>query len=161
MKYWFLTMAMGLGLTSFSSETDLSWYKFDDGMQKAKTENKQILIDVFTDWCGWCKTMDAKTYTDTRIVDYLNEKYVLIKLNPETDGSISYRGNSVAAADFVRGMGVTGYPATAFFESDGRMITMVPGYMPADDFLPILRYIGEKKYAEMSFEDFVKSENKK
>ena len=147
-------------LRGFAGEPALVWHKFDEGMERAKNENKQILIDVYTDWCGWCKTMDAKTYTDEKIVQYLSARYVRIRLNPETDGPITYRGKKIEASDFVRGMGVNGYPSTAFFESDASMITLVPGFIAADEFLPILQYIAEKKYTEMSFDDFLKKQNK-
>jgi thioredoxin-related protein len=141
-------------------ESKLIWYAFDEGMEKARTENKQVLIDVYTEWCGWCKTMDAKTYSNEKIINYLNEKYILIKLNPETDGEITYRGSKVPASDFARSLGVSGYPSTVFFESNARMITLLPGYVSAEDFLPILEYIAEKKYTEMSFDDFLKSQSK-
>ncbi len=157
-KIIFLSAVLSLAMRP--GESKLLWYSFDEGMEKAKSEKKQILIDVYTEWCGWCKTMDAKTYADEKIVNYLNQKYILIKLNPETDGQITYRGNKIAAADFTRGMGVNGYPATAFFEPNAQMITMIPGYVAADEFLPILQYIGEKKYSEMSFEDYLKLQNK-
>ena len=141
---------------SFGSVSQLNWHAFDEGMKKAKAENKQVLVDVYTDWCSWCKVMDEKTYTDPRIVKVLNDKFVLVKLNPEKDGPVLFNGKSYGADQFAQGIGVTGYPATAFIESNEKLITMVPGYLKADEFLPILEYIGDKKYNEISFDDFVK-----
>ncbi len=155
-----ISIVLTIVALGFSSGSDLNWHNFGDGMQKAKNENKQVLIDVYTDWCSWCKVMDEKTYTDPRIVDILNSKFVLIRLNPEKDGPVTLNGKSYSADQFAQGMGVTGYPATAFFESNEKMITMVPGYLKADEFLPILEYIGDKKYNELSFDDFVKQRRK-
>lgn len=144
----------------FSSVSQLTWYGFDEGIQKAKNEDKQILMDVYTDWCSWCKVMDEKTYTDSRIVQYLNTKFVLIKLNPEKDGPVTFNGKSYGADHFAQGIGVNGYPATVFFESNAKLITLVPGYLKADEFLPILEYIGEKRYNDIGFDDFLKQRKK-
>lgn len=145
---------------SFSSGSELTWHGFDQGMQKAKNENKQVLVDVYTDWCSWCKVMDEKTYTDPRIINILNQKYILIKLNPEKDGPVMFGGKSYNADHFAQGIGVNGYPATAFFESNEKIITLVPGYLKPDEFLPILEYIGDKKYNEISYDDFIKQRPK-
>ena len=63
-------------------DTGLVWYSFDEGYNKAVKEDKIILIDAYTDWCGWCKVMDKKTYTQASVIEYLNENFVCVKLNP-------------------------------------------------------------------------------
>ncbi len=134
----------------------LTWHGPNEGMERAKALNKPILMDVYTDWCSWCKVMDQKTYNDEDIVNYLKKNFILVKMNPETDGNVRYREKSYAAAEFASGLGITGYPATAFFESDGRVITIASGYIEAKEFLPMLQYIAEKKYNEISYQDFLK-----
>ncbi|MGC6414302.1 MAG: DUF255 domain-containing protein, partial [Bacteroidia bacterium] len=53
-----------LQLVLSDDEEGVTWYNFTDGYNKAVKEGKIILIDAYTDWCGWCKVMDKKTYTD-------------------------------------------------------------------------------------------------
>jgi thioredoxin-related protein len=155
-----ISIILVIVVLGFSSGSQLTWYGFDEGMQKAKDENKQVLVDVYTDWCSWCKVMDEKTYTDPGVVTILNQKFVLIKLNPEKDGPVMFGGKSYNADQFAQGIGVNGYPATAFFESNDKMITLVPGYLKADEFLPIVEYIGDKKYNEIGFDDYLKQRQK-
>lgn len=143
----------------FRTDSQLVWYSFDEGMQKAKMENKQVLMDIYTDWCSWCKVMDEKTYTDPQVILILNSKFILIKLNPEKDGPVMFNGKSYNADHFAQGIGVNGYPATAFFESTEKMITLIPGYLKADEFVPILEYIGEKRYNDIGFDDFLKQKH--
>ncbi len=134
----------------------LTWNNANTGLEKAKLENKPILMDVYTEWCGWCKVMDEKTYSDPRIVNYLNEHFVMAKLNPEKDSPVSFRGKTYQASEFAYGLGISGYPATAFFESDGKIITVVPGYIKAEDFLPMITYIAERKYYEVAYDEYLK-----
>ena len=67
---------------SAAVSTELKWYDFEEGMEKAKKENKALLIDAYTDWCGWCKVMDKETYKDARVIAKLNESFVAVKFNP-------------------------------------------------------------------------------
>ncbi|MBI4535038.1 MAG: DUF255 domain-containing protein, partial [Ignavibacteriae bacterium] len=78
---------------------DLKWRTFNQGVNEAKKKQKKVLIDVYTDWCGWCKRMDVQTYADKSVASYLNEKYVVIKLNAESNKKLSYKGNEYTEAE--------------------------------------------------------------
>lgn len=158
-RFAVLILAVGFSLSWNFPGDQLKWYSFDEGLAKAKIENKHVLIDVYTDWCSWCKVMDQKTYSDPDVVKYLNAKFILIKLNPEKDGQVTYNGKKYSAAQFSQGIGVNGYPATAFFESDAKMVTLVPGFIQAEEFLNIIQYIGEKEYYRISFDDYLKGKS--
>ncbi len=159
MKRWLpiaLFALLFLSWTPGRAGSDLVWHSFDEGLDKALRENKPVLVDVYTEWCGWCKVMDNKTYGDAGVSRYLRERFVLVKLNPETDGVLTYKGTTYQAAYFTQMMGVNGYPATAFFASNADMITLVPGYIQATEFLHILEFIGDKHYVSKPYEAFLK-----
>lgn len=158
----FIIVALGMGLLLNSQSTPaatdntaFSWKTFDEGIALAGQTNKKVLVDVYTDWCGWCKKMDSEVYTDKGVIDALNNAFVLVKLNAESDKSVRYNGKTLTEAQFAGAVGVTGYPSTLFFESSGKPITLLPGFVPAPKFLPILRYIGENHYQTVSFEDYL------
>jgi thioredoxin-related protein len=138
-----------------------TWESFNTGLDKAKASKKTILIDIYTDWCSWCKKMDATTYADAKVKDYLKKNYTIIKLNAEGTTPIVYKGKTMTPAEFAQGMGVTGYPATLFMKSNGDGITLVPGYSEAPMFLNILTFIGENRYAVQKFEDYLKEKGVK
>ncbi len=158
-----IIVAAGFGLllnsqsSSGASEegSSLSWKTFDEGVMLAGQTNKKLLVDVYTDWCTWCKKMDSDVYTDKSVIDVLNKSFVLVKLNAESDKTVHYQGKALSETQFARAVGVTGYPATLFFESTGKPITLLPGYVPAPRFVPILQYIGDNHYQNTSFEDFL------
>ena len=152
---------IGLGLVAYTQlgssgkGGSVTWVTFNEGLTKAKAENKKVVLDVYTDWCSWCKKMDAEVYTDPAVAKLLQEKFVAIKLNAEASSSISYDNNSYTNAEFSQALGVTGYPATVFFGTDTKPITLLPGYVDAERFATILRYIGDDHYKSISFDDYL------
>lgn len=110
----------------------LKWYSPDAGFKKAKKEKKTVLIDIYTDWCGWCKKMDNETYSNKKVIKALNKSFVCIKYNPETDGNINIGGKSYTPSKFSSMAKVEGYPATAFFTGSGNYIETVVGFMDRD-----------------------------
>lgn len=133
----------------------MTWNNFDKGVAEAKKSGKKVLVDVYTDWCTWCKKMDKTTYSDTKIQSYLKKNFVLVRLNPEKDGPVTYEGKKYPAAEFSQGMGVNGYPATLFLRSDGQPITVLPGYAEPDMFIHVLSFIAEDQYQKKKFSDYL------
>jgi thioredoxin-related protein len=154
--FLFLILAFTLRLNA-GDKSNLQWYSFEKGLAEAKKTNKKMLVDVYTDWCGWCKRMDAETYSNAGIASYLQEKYVVVKLNAESKSKQSYNGRQYTEQELAGEFGVSGYPTTLFFKSDGTAITAVPGYANAADFKTILSYIAEDHYLNTKFEDYTKS----
>jgi thioredoxin-related protein len=134
---------------------DPQWKKFNEGIVEAKKSGKKILVDVYTDWCKWCKEMDKNTYADKNISAYLNKNFVIIKLNAEGNEIINYAGQSITPQDFAQRMGVDGYPATVFLKSDGQAITLLPGYSKPDQFIHVLSFISENHYLKKQFGDYL------
>jgi len=156
----FFAVLVTLLLTSSAAHSQ-TWGSFNAGMAEAKASKKPILVDIYTDWCSWCKKMDATTYADAKVKDYLKKHYTIIKLNAEGTTPITYQGQSMSPADFARGRGVTGYPATLFMKSTGEGITLVPGYIEAPSFIDIITFIGESRYERQKFDDYLKEKGGK
>src|SRR5437764_7658238 len=76
------------------SDSKLEWLKLEDVTSKIKEQNKPVLIDLYTDWCGWCKVMDKKTYSKQKVIDYINEHFYAAKVNAETKDAINWRNKS-------------------------------------------------------------------
>ena len=135
----------------------LRWMTFDDGTVQAKQSGKKILIDVYTDWCVWCKRMDQNTYSDDSVAAYLQRHYVLVRLNAESKAQLSYKGQRFSEMELARAFGVNGYPTTIFLKANGDPITSMPGYADAGRFGDVLRFIGEDIYLTKKFDEFLKS----
>jgi thiol-disulfide isomerase/thioredoxin len=123
----------------------LRWYSFDEGIALAQQTNKKVLIDVYTDWCTWCKKMDKDVYTNPDVKAVLQSYFVAVKLNAESPRELSYKGRRLTEMTIAREMGVNGYPTTVFLYSNAEPLTKVAGYIESGDFVKLLRSVTENR----------------
>jgi len=155
MKKILLVILLVIAYSTAALAKDPEWKNFNEGISEAKKSGKKILVDVYTDWCKWCKEMDKNTYADKNISAYLKKNYVIIKLNAEGNEKMMYEGKPITPQEFAQGMGVNGYPATLFLQSDGKPITLLPGYSTPDQFIHVISFIGENHYLKKKFPDYL------
>lgn len=78
-------LAALLGGTAVA-QTNFRAISYDEAIAAAKAENKQVFMDFYTDWCGPCKRMASEVFPQKEVGDYLNARFVCIKLNAEKEG---------------------------------------------------------------------------
>ncbi|UXP32152.1 DUF255 domain-containing protein [Reichenbachiella agarivorans] len=144
--------------------TEVKWYTFEEAVALNKTKPKKIFIDVYTDWCGWCKKMDAGTFNHPEIAKYLNEKYYPVKLNAEQREDIQFNDHTFKWQDTGRNgihelaysllNGKMSYPTVVFMDEEFRLLSPVPGYLEVGVFDKIIRYYGGDNYKSTPWEEF-------
>lgn len=153
------------GIESSRSEKDkknkIEWQTFDRGLELARKEKKMLVVDIYTDWCHWCKVMDKETFSDAKVIKFANENLVMAKLDAETNERFKFRDAHYSGRQLSMMLGVQGFPTTVFMSSEGELITSVSGYIPADRFTLILKYLDGDWYEKMKFDEFVKKEEQK
>ncbi len=139
----------------------VDWRSWDDGLARAKSGKRFVVVDVYTDWCGWCRRMEADVYARRDVSEYLASKFVTVKLNAESGELVHVGERSMSARTLASQYRVTGYPTTIFLTPDGERLANLPGYVPADKFLLMLRYIGDGHMDRgEKWEDFVAAQPK-
>ncbi len=140
----------------------LNWISFEEAVALQAKAPKKILIDVYTDWCGWCKKMDKHTYTDESVIKNLSDNYYLVRLNAEQKEDIiykdktfkfksEYKANELAVSLL---NGQMSYPSTVFLDENMNLLTVVPGYLTPKDLNPILKYFGGNIYKEKNWKEY-------
>src|SRR6056297_2237383 len=95
MKQTFLTiLIIAITLPAFSQKDKVQWYSFEKAVELNKKEPKKILVDVYTDWCGWCKKMKKNTFNHPEIAKYINENFYPVRFNAETDKTVRFMGKT-------------------------------------------------------------------
>lgn len=127
---------------SSSQGQQIEWVDWNTGYEKATKEHKIILVDAYTNWCGWCKKMDADTYTNPDVVKKINEQFVAIKFNPEIPVSNYRIGDQVFDNRQLYGMlcqgKSTGFPTTYYITPHKNSLFIDAGYKGPADFLKVL-----------------------
>lgn len=95
---------------------------YDSALAVAQQKGQKVLIDFYTDWCKWCKTLDTITYIDSAVIEYSNT-IVFAKINAEVD--------TLTAQKYK----VSGYPTIVLVNDDGSEIDRIGGYLEPDEFL--------------------------
>ena len=145
-----------------SSKGEVNWLYYDKGLELAKKQNKHLIVDFYTTWCGWCKRMDKDTYTNSEVKKLLTDHYVAVKLNAESSKNLSIDGKNLTERQVAQDFKVSGYPTTCFLKPDGERIACLPGYAGPEQFANILSYIKDKAYEkEIRLEDYIKEKQQK
>ena len=133
----------------------LNWLSYNEGLALAEKENKYVLINFYTDWCGYCKKMDKETYSNEEVKSILNEHFVIVKVNAESENKVIENGEEITERELARLYQVSGYPTTWFLESNHSRVAPLPGYVATEQFIPVLDYIGEGWYKNISFKEYM------
>ncbi|MEO5500124.1 MAG: DUF255 domain-containing protein [Ginsengibacter sp.] len=151
--------------SSLSNKEGVHWLSIEEVQVKLKIEKRPILVDLYTDWCYWCKVMDKKTYSDPKVAAYINEHYYAVKINAESKETIKWneklfsynQQNKLNDFALFVSPGEIGFPTTVIFPEMTLQPAAIPGYMTVKDIEPVLNYFGLNKYNEQSYNDFAKT----
>jgi len=145
----------------------VKWMSFDQAVKLSQKNPKKIMIDVYTDWCGWCKKMDAETFTNPVIAHYINTHFYAVKLNAEQRDSIVFqnhtyhyvssgsRGYNELAAALLNNQ--LSFPSIAYMNEKMQLLGAVPGFRQPKDLEPLLVFIQEDKFLSMSYDKFLET----
>jgi len=127
----------------FAFSDSIKWYSYEKGLALGEKEEKKIFLHFYANWCGYCLKMARVTFTDPLVISYLNENFIPIRVDVE-------REKQTASIYQVQGL-----PTTWFIAENGENISKLPGYLPPDMLINILKYIHTESYNKMSFKTFV------
>lgn len=147
----------------------VKWMTLEEALEKSKTDKRKIFVDVFTDWCGWCKRMDSTTFINPAVAQYLNDHYYPVKFNAEQQNEVVFkdktynfkkngaRGYHELAAEWLNNR--LSYPTVVFLDENQGLIQPLPGYQDAAKMEVILNYFGTDSHKKTPWEAYQKKFN--
>jgi thioredoxin-related protein len=160
-----------------TEKTSVKWLTWEEAVEKNKTEKKKIFVDVFTDWCGWCKVMDRNTFSEASVAKLLNEDFYAVKFNAEQTADVIFNNVTFKYVAVGNGKGVhqlaaallnnqMSYPNFVFLDEEFKIIPVfpgyqsLPGYRKPEEFHIFLDFVGNDVYKKMRIDDYQKTEYK-
>jgi len=166
-KRWLLVILLVIiTLGAHAQSNKVEWYRFEKAVELNQEEPKKILVDVYTDWCGWCKKMKKETFNHPAIAQYINQHFYPVRFNAEGSQEVTFKGKTFRqkgtgsrkthelAIALLQGR--MSYPSVAYMDEKNQLITAVPGYYSPKDIEPILKFFVSDAYKNQSFEEFKK-----
>jgi len=144
----------------------VEWLSWEEAVNRIETDEnpKKIFIDVYTDWCGWCKKMDKDTFQNPEVAAYMSETFYMVKFDGEGKESVEFKGktfNFVPSGrkgyhEFAAALmqGRLSYPTVIFMDEQFQMLSPVPGYQKPNPFLKIAKYFGDNIYKEKDWKAY-------
>lgn len=153
-----------------SAEGDIEWLTWEEAVKRNETEPRKIFVDVYTDWCGWCKKMDASTFKDVNVVNMIKDDFYAVKFNAEQKEDIEFQGHTFK---FTKGGrrgahqlasalldGRLGFPSFVILDESFARIMLSPGFKKPRELMTELSFAKEEQYKVMSWDEYKANPNK-
>ena len=163
-----VTLLLIINAFTVAPKEEIKWISFAELASVYKNDPRPIIVDVYTNWCGWCKVMDRKTYSNQKLASYLNEKYYAVKFDAESKAAIVFDGKTYYYDDNNRihqlavylTYGRLEFPHTVLLQAPDAQPAPISGYLkPAQLEMPI-KFFGENASDSQTFVEFNKSTKK-
>ena len=138
-----------------ADNTALRWHGWEEGVNATQASGKYMLVDVYTDWCGWCKKMDREVYARPEVQQLLATNFVVVKLNAESTNLITNGTNQYTEQELAKMLDVNGYPTILVYNKQFQLISRFSGYYEPREFIRYLNYISGKHYLQFTFQEYL------
>jgi len=145
-----LVISLVLSISFLSAQNKVNWLTWEEVEAKSGIERRKVFVDVYTQWCGWCKKMDKATFQQDDVASFLNDNYYSIKFDAESKRDIilngkvykyvknGKRGYHELALEIMKGK--LSYPTIVFIDENMEVLQPIPGYRGPNEFKMMMTY---------------------
>ena len=166
MKFYILPVLILFSSLNLVSQS-INWVTMDKALELQKNTPKNIMIDIYTTWCGPCKMLDKNTFTNKDLITFVNANYYAVKFNAEGNESVNYKNRLFenpnydpakakrrnSAHQFSQYLGVRAYPTIVFLDDNAELIAPIPGYQTVQKIEIYLQLFKDQTYKDVNSQE--------
>ncbi|NQX86446.1 MAG: thioredoxin family protein [Flavobacteriaceae bacterium] len=150
--------------TSTITAQKVNWVSFEEAIALQKEAPRKIIVDMYTVWCGPCKSMERNTFGNKDVVEYINTHYYAVKFNAQGNEKVTFKGRTFTNPNYKpelakrrNGMHqlalyykVQAFPTLVFIDENAEFLTPLRGYKTPQQLELYLKLFKENKHKEMT-----------
>lgn len=150
-----------------SAQNKIRWMSWDEVLKKQEEAPRKLFVDVYTDWCGWCKKMESCTFGEDHVARYINQNYYPIRFDAEYKNPIEFKNHTYSYVKTQKGgyhelaafllQGKLSYPSLVFLDEELNIIQAIPGFQDTENFDMIIHYFAGDHYKITPWRKFTKN----
>ena len=160
-------LTLWLASPASAQPANIQWMSLEEVAAKNKTAPKKIFLEIYTEWCDWCKKMDTSTLERDHIRKFLNENFYSVRFDAEQKSEVSFnnkvykyakvgtRGYNAFATEMLNGR--LSFPSLVFLDEDMQVIQTIEGYKSPEDFEKIITYFATDQYKKVPWSSFIRT----
>ena len=159
-KIFTLVLVISVGIVLFAYDNVYS--DIEEALKISEIEKKITIMVFSSKSCVYCDKLRNETFNDEKVVELFDAGYNVVEIFPE-DKDVNFTINDQEInsnySQLSSIFGVRGTPSMFFVNSDNQILTNVPGFVPADSFIPILQFLGSGAYLTSDYQTFSSEES--
>mgnify|MGYP001245298902 FL=1 len=146
-----------------SLSQEIKWISLEDAVYLQEASPRNILIDVYTNWCGPCKSLDRITFSNKSVIKYINDNFYAVKFNAEGNDVINFKGYEFtnpnydpsksnrrnSSHELTRSLGVSAYPTIVFLDKSSNLVHRLRGYQSPKQIEVYLKLFTDENFRQI------------
>ena len=123
-----------------ASQPRIDWVSLGKAFTISQKNPKPILVEVYTENCHKCQSMEKTTFQNPEIIDFLNQNYYVVRLDANSEEIVEFDGKNMSVRDLVKNeFKVSVYP-TIIYLDNYKISAVVPYYQSPKELQTYLEY---------------------
>ena len=169
--YHYITILFVFILYTNSFSQEIKWISLEDAVYLQEAAPRNIIIDMYTNWCGPCKLLDRNTFANKDVAKYTNDNFYAVKFNAEGNDIVNFKGYTFENPNYdparanrrnsshqlSQAFRIQAFPTIVFLDKSSNLLHKLRGYKTPKQLEVYLKLFTDENYKKyQSQEDFNK-----